>query len=288
MKRAKKDSAKLLTDVERRWYQCYAADILGGRFLREQFGIAFQLIFAGACGMLGVLWLDWSSEKEFAFILIGLWVGLARNIVKATCMYQGMQNRVKNFEATGGGISNIWYIVGRIQHPEIKNPPDALQNLAGIEQAHGKLRYQVICGTAADFVMGGICTFIMAFTATKGEFRFDFAALTGGGFVWAMAGFLGYEALLTAIQVDDFRRHRAERQVMMYPGFTGAGLLLIMTIVVVTNEPPFQEESTNWTMLILYAVIASWGFLNILWAILTWRKTVWLARQLKQKQIFLD
>ena len=33
-------------------------------------GLAFQLILAGSCGILGILWLGWSSEQEFAFIVI--------------------------------------------------------------------------------------------------------------------------------------------------------------------------------------------------------------------------
>ena len=119
MKPAKLNSTNSLTDVERRWYQCFAADILSGRFVWEQLGIAFQLILAGSCGILGILWLGWSSGQEFAFIIIGLWVGIARNLVKITCMFQGMQNLVTNFEKTGG-VSNIWYIVNRIKYPEIK------------------------------------------------------------------------------------------------------------------------------------------------------------------------
>ena len=120
MKRAKLKPTNLLTDVERRWYQCFAADILSRRFVWEQLGVAFQLILAGSCGILGILWLGWSSEQEFAFLVIGLWVGIARNIVKITCMFQGMQNLVKNFEETGG-VSNIWYIVNRIKNPGIKD-----------------------------------------------------------------------------------------------------------------------------------------------------------------------
>ena len=281
MKRAKPKSAKLLTDVEHRWYQCFAADILSRRFVWEQLGVAFQLILAGSCGILGILWLGWSSEQEFAFIVIGLWVGIARNIVKITCMFQGMQNLVKNFEETGG-VGNIWYIVNRIKNPGIKDPPDARQNLIGIQQSRGKLVEQVGCGTGIDLVMGGVSTGVMVIMAMGGEIRFHFAAITSGGFLWLLAGFLTYEIWLTVTQVYDFRRHREERLVMMYPGFTGVGLLLLVPIVIVTNDPS-QQASTNWTMFIIYAVIASWGFLKILWAIITWRKTVWLARQLTRK-----
>jgi hypothetical protein len=281
MKPAKPNSTNLLTDVERRWYQCFSADILSRRFVWEQLGVAFQLILAGSCGILGILWLGWSSEQEFAFIVIGLWVGSARNIVKITCMFQGMQNLVKNFEETGG-VSNIWYIVNRIKYPGIKDHPDARQNLIGIQQSRGKLVEQVGCGTGADLVMGGVSTGIMVIMAMKGDFRFHFAAITSGGFLWPLAGFLAYEIWLTVIQVYDFRRHREERLVMMYPGFTGAGLLLLMVIVLMTNDY-FQQASTNWTMFVIYAVIASWGFLKILWAIMTWRKTVWLTSQLTRK-----
>ncbi len=278
MKPAKRKSTNLLTDVERRWYQCFAADILSGRFVWEQLGVAFQMILAGSCGIFGILWLGWSSEQGFAFIVIGLWVGIARNIVKLTCMFHGMQNLVKNFEETGG-VSNIWYIVNRIKYPDIKDHPDARQNLIGIQQSQGKLIERMRGGTVVDLAMGGVSTGVIVVMAMSGDSGFRFAAITSGGFLWAIAGFLAYEIWLTAIQVYDFRRHREERLVMMYPGFTGAGLFLLMFIVVMANDF-FPKASMNWAMFIIYAVIASWGFSRILWAIMTWRKTVWLTRQL--------
>jgi hypothetical protein len=278
MKPANLNSTNLLTDVERRWYKCFAADILSRRFLWDQLGSAFQLILAGSCGILGILWLGWSSEQKFAFIILGLWVVIFRNFVKITCMFQGMQNLVKNFEETGG-VSNIWYIVDRIKHPEIEDPADARQNLIGIQQSQGKLVSQVRCGTGIDLLMGGVSTGILVVLAMSGDFRFDFATITNGGFLWAVAAFLAYETWLTVIQVYDFRRHREERLVMMYPGFSGAGLFLLVFIVILTKDRS-PENPTNWTMFVIYAVVTGWGVSKILWAIMTWRKTIWLTRRI--------
>lgn len=283
MKPAKLNSTDLLTDVGRRWYECYAADILNGRYAWEQTRVAFQLILHGSCGILGILWLGWSSEQEFAFIVVGLWVGIARNIVKITCMFQGMQNLVKNFEETGGA-GNIWYIVNRVRHPKIKDLPDARQNLIGIQQSQGKLVEQVGCGTAADLILGGISTGIVVVMAVTGEFNFHFSEVTNRGFIWALLVFLVYETWLTTSQVFDFRRHREETRVTMYPGFIGAGLLLLLVTVVVAKDYA-PNASTNWTMFVIYVVIATWGLLRICMTIMTWRMTVWLTRQLTRRRV---
>ena len=283
MKPANLNSTDLLTDVECRWYECFAADILNGRFAWEQTRVAFQLILHGSCGILGILWWGWSSEQEFAFIVIGLWVGIARNIVKITCMFQGMQNLVKNFEETGG-VSNVWYIVNRVRHPETRDLPDARQNLIGIQQSQGKLVEQVGRGTAADLMLGGVSTGIVMVMAMTGDFSFHSSEVTNGGFIWALVVFLVYETWLTLSQVNDFRQHREETLVIMYPGFTGAGLLLLVVTVVVAKDYA-PNASTNWTMFVIYGVIATWGLLRILMTIMTWRKTVWLTRQLTRKRV---
>jgi len=272
----KTNKLKSLTKVERRWYERYAEDILAGRFVWQQFLNSLQAILFGLCGVIGVLKYGWSSEQQIVFTIMGFWVVFARNLTKISFMYQGMQNLVKSFEETGG-VSNIWYTVARLRNPEIKNPADARQNVIGIQQAGGDLKQRVTRGTTIDLLMGGLSTSLFVVLAFSDEMGFNPNALVGNGFLVSLFAFLVFEFLLTIFQAVEFRQHAETRQVMMYPGFVGAGLFMLFIIFLMASD--FSSNAAKATILVINALAICWGLLKIGWSILIWRQTVWLSRQ---------
>ncbi len=273
---SKNDKEKLLTDVERKWYEQYAKDILGGRFVCEQFCNSLQPIVFGLCGVIGVLKYGWSAEQQIVFMIVGIWVTFACNLTKISCMYQGMQNSVKTFEETGG-VNNIWYTVARLRNPDAKNYPDARQNAVGIQVAGGNLKQRVTRGTKIDLLMGGLATILFFILAYSGEVGFNPSALAGTGFLFSLLGFLAFDFLLTVFQVIDYRRNADDRQVMMYPGFVGVSLFMLFFIFVMAND--FSSNAAKATILVINALTVCWGIGKITWSICIWRQTVWLSRQ---------
>lgn len=270
MRTAKTKSIDRLPEIERNWYRSYAGDILSGRFVWEQLGIALQPILAGLSGIAGVLWLGWSAEQEFALIVVALWVAIGRNLVKLKFMYKGFQHFVRNVEATGGA-SNVWYMVARIRHPQ------TTAQQAGISTP-GVYRPRLY--TCLDCLMGGIGTFLIFVVAFEGDINFQVSEVTSRGFMSALAGFLTYELILTSCQVYDFCQHSDDRYVSMYPGFCGAGLFVLVFVALMTNDP--EGISPRWSSFVINVCLVAWGCGKILWVIITWRKTVWLTDYLNR------
>jgi hypothetical protein len=228
---------------------------------------SLEMAVMGATPIVGLVWFNWSAAEQLAFLLVGAWVGIACDLARLVFAGRGVQA----FAQTHYDDWHVWTVVA------------ALRSGREAPQSHLQARHEPWAGVFVDFAAGGIASIVLiAMLGASGLFG-EAGLLQDRSVLVSAAVFAAYQAASAAWEIIRHRRAGADAgPVQAQPGARGAGLFVLMFVVLIAGDPEtYGGVNARRVMLVVNGVIVLLGVLNA--AAIVWLKqeTVWLRDYLQ-------
>lgn len=243
----------------------------GGGFLMESLASSCELMVMGGTPIVGMIWFDWSASQLLAFLLVGTWVGILCDWVRLAFAGRG----VAAFAQASYDDWHVWVVVEALRAGRTTAP-----------KSHLRAHHQPGAAVFVDVAAGGVATAVMAAMIGNAGIRGEQGSLFDDkSLLVSMAMFAAYQAIAAIWEIIRHRRTGdAAAQVVAQPGVRGAGLFLLMFVMLIAGDPDRRGGvDARRVMLAVNGAIVLVGILNsaaILWL---QSETAWLRSYLRQR-----
>ncbi|MBX3432336.1 MAG: hypothetical protein KF847_03200 [Pirellulales bacterium] len=253
----------------------------GAGFAWEETVDALQRILFGALPIVGMLRWEWSGEAMFAFLIAGLWVGIACDAAK----YCFLSSQAEAFAQSRYDDWHVWIVAGAIRDGTHRAPP-----------AHLRAKWAPQSGVFVDFFLGGASTALLVILLVR-----------SAGMGWAdvavpsvAIGLAVTAAVRIAGTIVEILQHRradragfgvaplkfadAERPVKCAVGLRGVALfLLLFPAAMIAESDSLRQSAPRLLMLGVNGLIVLSGLVNLAGPLLLRGETRWLRDYLARR-----
>lgn len=239
-----------------------------GGFVGATLARSCEQLLIGGVPIIGMLSFGWSAEQLLAFLLVGLWVGIATDIVKLWTLAP----QVQRYGQARFDDWHVWVVVGALRAGRWEAPK---ANLLG--------EYKPWVGVFVDLTAGAVgSAMIILAVVTEGSGS-DLSVLAGRGFAYGLAGVVGFQIAALAWEIARHTRGGGSQgEVRVAPGMRGLILFLLTFVVVLIREHGGGDgQVARGAMLVVNGLIVAAAIFNAVG--LSWLRgeTRWLRQYLK-------
>lgn len=264
-------------------------------FLLRELAFVLQFVLIGAVPIVGTALFGWEALTWLAYVVIGAWLGIFTDVLTVTLLGEPLRRHLRHrADSRFVGLVCAALRSGRTTIPRLG---DGADHRPGI-------------GLFFDLVFGAVST-LLIYVALKTELGVDWGALTSrsffglslAAFVLCQIGFAAWQ--IAGRRLADDERHVGESSareahggvtasrrgrgheipVKVYPGARGAGLFMLMFVVLISADTIAKPQRALPAALyvvngfvVLFGLLGSFGMVSIL------RENRWLARYLAERQ----
>ncbi|BBO35880.1 hypothetical protein [Lacipirellula parvula] len=242
----------------------------GPAFVGQTFADAFETLLIGGMPIVGMLWLDWSSEQLLLFLLIGAWMAILLDVAR----YLLMSPAVERFAQTKFDDWHVWVVAGALREGRMHAATE-----------HLRVKHQPGMGIFVDLACGGVGTLFIILAMTIDADQNLFALLADRSVQWCLAGLIGYQLVAFAWEVVRWRRSPQTHEAKVLLGMRGLGLFLMMFLVVMLRESAGESGGVaRGAMLAINGAIVALGLFNVVGLLWLRGETRWLRNYLDQRR----
>jgi len=238
-----------VTDGHREEFQRGAGAALARRdasWFAEQGWAATEPAITAVASLAGLWLFGWPAATVFAFSLVCIWNGVWCDCAKLAFV----GNAVRREADRDNADRRFWVVAEAIRDGKTEMPARSLA------------AYKPGTGLFVDFVMGGISSTVLL-AVLHAEWRDLLAAFTEpGGTRIALLATLGLQWLVAIATIVHHRRPGVHAPMRFAAGIRGAGLFVVMMIMLVTLENGGGARKLVIAMnvgLLAFAVLSAWG-----------------------------
>lgn len=238
-------------------------------FARElAFGLQFLVI--GAVPLVGTARFGWDALSWLAYVVIGAWLGIVTDTL-ALVFLGGPIRRHARHSAENQFVGLVCDALRR-EKKTIPRLPDG-----GV--------YRPGTGLLFDLVFGTVSTLVI-YMVVREEMGVDWGAVTGRPFfALSLAAFVLCQIGLAAWQIAERRGRESEIPVKVFLGGRGAGLFMLMFIVIISADKiAGPQRQLPVALYVTNGFIVLFGLLNTFGMIPVRRENRWLAGYLAQRR----
>lgn len=235
-----------------------------GAFFARELGFGLQFLVIGAVPIVGTARFGWDALSWLAYVVIGAWLGIVTDTLALAFLGEPIRRHARH-SAENQFVGLVCDAL-RSGKKTIPRLPDG-----GV--------YRPGTGLFFDLVFGTVSTLVI-YMVVREEMGVDWRAVTGRPFfVLSLAAFVLCQIGLAAWQIAGHRGRESEIPVKVFLGGRGAGLFLLMFIVIAGPQRQLPV-----TLYVTNGLVVLFGLLNTFGMVPIRRENRWLAGYLAQRR----